>query len=275
MTLFQVANFTTDADPSGQATQFYVDSIPSFLYTAYAQDYFGHYASFITILRYISIVIRIAEIVIYMPIYLNTDMTKNILFQQTRKSHLFILPLMALIFTPRFLLLIFFFGVWRSIGCVLVFSTSITIYMLAFALMINRKYKKEWNQNSTPLLQSLFTSFFTPCIIMYPESKLIFHSSVVSTIPHLILVSALHIMAKYYPDDLSPKIAPEALEFLIPSILIAPIFSWLIYAYSQEKTQKLLIGALSFKLLKFFILSIVLCALDEVSDILSAMDFFR
>ena len=225
--------------------------------------------------NYLAISIKIAENFIYMPIFLKTDLTRNKILHQTKKSYLFIIPLTILIFTPRFLSLTLLFSVWRGIGCFLIFAGAVTIYTLGFALLIYTKYKKEWKENSFPLIQSFFTSFFTPCIIMYPESQLIFWASLVSTLPHLFLISALLFMANHYPDELCPKLAAEGFYFLIPCILIAPVFSWLMHSYSQEKTQKILLGALSFKLLKFFLLSIVLCALDELTDILAAMDYFR
>ena len=227
------------------------------------------------IISYLRILFKIAETFIYMPVFLKTDLTRNKILRQTKKSYLFITPLTILIFTPRFLSLTLLFSVWRGIGCFLTFAGAVTIYTLGFALLIYTKYKKEWKENSFPLLQSFFTSFFTPCIIMYPESQLIFWTSLVSMLPHLFLISALLFMANHYPDELFPKLAAEGFYFLIPCILIAPVFSWLMHSYSQEKTQKILLGALSFKLLKFFLLSIVLCALDELTDILAAMDYFR
>ena len=163
----------------------------------------------------------------------------------------------------------------EGIGCFLIFAGAVTIYTLGFALLIYTKYKNEWKENSFPLLQSFFTSFFTPCIIMYPESQLIFWTSLVSMLPHLFLISALLFMANHYSEELFPKLAPDGFYFLIPCILTAPVFSWLMHSYSQEKMQKILLGALSFKLVKFFLLSIVLCALDELTDILAAMDYFR
>ena len=85
----------------------------------------------------------------------------------------------------------------------------------------------------------------------------------------------LLIIAKHYPEELSPKICPKAFDWLITWLLIAPIFSWLLQAYSQEKTQKILLSAITFKLLKFFVFTIVIGALDEVTDVLSAEDHFR
>jgi hypothetical protein len=211
----------------------------------------------------------------YTPVFLETDLTRIKILHQTRKSYLFIYPLMSLIFTPRCLSLILLFSVWRGIGCLLTFAGAIAIYTLGFAILIISKYQKEWKENSSPLLKSYFTSFFIPCMIMYTQSGLIFWSSLISTLPHLFLISALLFMANHYPEELYPKLAAEGFYFLIPCLLIAPVFSWLMHSYSQEKTQKILLGALSFKLVKFFVLSIILCALDELSDILSALEYFR
>ena len=227
------------------------------------------------ILENISVLIRITEAFIYTPVFLRTDLTRKKIIHQTRKAHLFILPLLTLIFTPRYLSLVLLLSVWRGIGCLLTFAGAVTIYTLGFAILIFTKYLKEWKENISPLLKSYFTSFFIPYIIMYPESGLVFWSSLISTLPHLFLISALLFMANHYPEELYPKLAAEGFYFLIPCLLIAPVFSWLIQSYSQEKTQKILLGAISFKLVKFFVLSIVLCALDELSDILSAMEYFR
>ena len=230
---------------------------------------------FITfILEYLT-VISIAETFIYMPIFLKTDLTRNKILHQTRKALLFVLPLITLIFSPRLLVLSLFFGVWRGLGCLLTFVGAVVIYTFGFIVLVCTKYRKEWKENSRPLLQSFVSSFFAPCIIMYPESKLVFWMGLVSLLPHLFLISALLFMANHYPDELFPKIAPEAFNVLVLCILIAPVFSWLLKSYSEEKTQKILLGALSFKLIKFFVLSIILCALDELTDILSAMDYFR
>jgi hypothetical protein len=232
-------------------------------------------AMIIRIIPYLTAMIRVAEAFIYTPVFLETDLTRCKILRQTRKSYLFIYPLMSLIFTPRCLSLILLFSVWRGIGCLLTFACAMAIYTLGFAILIISKYQKEWKENSSPLLKSYFTSFFIPCMIMYTQSGLIFWSSLISTLPHLFLISALLFMANHYPEELYPKLAAEGFYFLIPCLLIAPVFSWLMHSYSQEKTQKILLGALSFKLVKFFVLSIILCALDELSDILSALEYFR
>ena len=212
---------------------------------------------------------------IYMPLYLKTEMTRKTTNHQTKKAHFFILPLTALIFTPRMLNLVLFFGVWRGLGSGFAFFGAVVIYTIGFATLVFTRYKKEWKENSYPLVQSFFTSPFSPCIIMNPESKLVYLSSILSTIPHLILTSALIIMSKHFPDHLEPRVTSDALDFLIPCLFICPFFAWILQAFSQEKTQQMLLNAMNFKIVKFFALTIVLAALDEVSDILSAMDYFR
>ena len=219
--------------------------------------------------------IFVAETFIYMPIFEETNMTKERVFKQTNKSHLFVLPLVLSVFSLRIMNFSIFFGVWRGFNCFIAFSVAIIIYALGFVLLIWMKYKEEWKKNSYPLLHSFFTSIFAPCIVMYPQSKLVFLSSLVSTVPHIILNSMLLIIATEYPDEFSPTICPKAFDWLITWLLIAPIFSWLLQAYSQEKTQKILLSAISFKLLKFFVFTIVIGALDEVTDVLSAEDHFR
>ena len=210
-----------------------------------------------------------------MPIYHKAEMTRKKILHQTKKAHFFVLPLMALIFTPRILNLVLFFGVWRGFGCFVTFFGAVTIYTIGYVTLVFTKYKKEWMENNYPLVQGFLTSFFSPCIIMYPESKMVFFASLVSTIPHLILTSALIIMSKYFPDYLSSRLVLEAFDFLIPCLFIAPFFAWILQAFSQEKTQQILLNAINFNIVKFFAFTIVLGALDEISDILSAMDYFR
>ena len=62
---------------------------------------------------------------------------------------------------------------------------------------------------------------------------------------------------------------------LIPWLLMSPMFAWLLQAYSQRKTQEILVNGISFKLVKFFGTMFVLRALDEVSDILTAMEYLK
>ena len=219
--------------------------------------------------------IMVTETFIYMPIYQKTEMTKMKTLNQTKKAHLFILPLIAVIFLPRMINLGLFFGSWRHLGCLFTFIGAFTIYTIGFAILIWKKYKKEWKENSYPLVLSYFTSFFCPCIIMHAESKLVFFASLVSTIPHLILTSALLILANYYPKKLSPRLASSDFNFLLPCFLIAPVFAWLLSAYSREKTQKILLNAINYKVVMFFLFTIVLSALDDVTDILTAMNYFR
>ena len=220
--------------------------------------------------------IMVTETFIYMPIYQKTEMTKMKTLNQTKKAHLFILPLIAVIFLPRIINLGLFFGSWRRLLSVFItFIGAFTIYTIGFAILIWKKYKKEYLENSYPLVLSYFTSFFCPCIIMHAESKLVFFASLVSTIPHLILASALHYLADHDPKELSPRLASSDFDFLYPCFLIAPVFSWLLSAYSREKTQKILLTAINFKVVKFFLFTIVISALDDVTDILTAMNYFR
>jgi hypothetical protein len=56
---------------------------------------------------------------------------------------------------------------------------------------------------------------------------------------------------------------------------MSPMFAWLLQAYSQRKTQEVLADGVNFKLVKFFGTMFVLRALDEVSDILTAMKYLK
>ena len=224
--------------------------------------------------------IMVTETFIYMPIYQKTEMTKRKTLNQTKKAHLFILPLIAVIFLPRIMSLGLFFGFglvfWRRLeGVFITFVGAFTIYTIGFAILIWKKYKKEWKENSYPLVLSYFTSFFCPCIIMHAESKLVFFASLVSTIPHLILTSALLILANHFETESRPRLASSEIDFLLPCFLIAPVFAWLLSAYSREKTQKILLNAINYKVVMFFLFTIVLSALDDVTDILTAMNYFR
>ena len=243
------------------------------------QDSVGHQINALATIFFICfyIIILIAETFIYMPIYQKTEMTKRKTLNQTKKAYLFILPLIAGIFLPRIINLGLYFGSWRHLGggVFITFIGAVTIYTIGFAILIWKKYKKEYLENSYPLVLSYFTSFFCPCIIMHAESKLVFFASLVSTIPHLILTSALLILANYYPKKLSPRLVSRDFNFLLPCFLIAPVFAWLLSAYSREKTQKILLNAINYKVVMFFLFTIVLSALDDVTDILTAMNYFR
>ena len=223
----------------------------------------------------LSKLIFVAETYIYMPLYEPEDMSKNIMLPQSKLSHIFILPLMTLTFFPQFLNLAIYFGVWKGFECILIALSAIAIYIIGFAIMIRINFRKEWNENKTPLLQSFFTSFFAPCIIMTSDSKLILWSSLVSMISHIFLTSALLIVANYHSDLLIVKIDPMAFDFLIPIFLLSMVFSWLLSVNGNVRTQKLLLSAISFGLLKFFATSLVLPTIDELTDILSAWDYFR
>ena len=223
----------------------------------------------------LSKLIFVAETYIYMPLYDSEDMSKKIMLPQSKLFHIFILPLMALTFFPRVLNLAIYFGVWKGLECILIALSAIAIYIICFAIMIRINFRKEWNENKTPLLQSFFTSFFAPCIIMTSDSKLILWSSLVSMISHIYLTSALLIVANHHSDLLVVKIDPMAFDFLIPIFLLSMVFSWLLSVNGNERTQKLLLSAISFGLLKFFATSLVLPAIDELTDILSAWDYFR
>ena len=212
--------------------------------------------------------LSVAETYIFLPVFEKKAMTEGKLVNQTRKTYLFILPLVVLIFAPRMINLVLFFAAWRGLESFLTFAGALTIYTIGFVILICTQYKEEWRQNGYPFTQNYLTSFFCPCVIVYPESKLIFYSCVLSTIPHLILTSALLIFAQ-------PQISLAAFDFLFPCLLISNVFSWLLHAYSLEKTKQILMDALSFTLIKFFFTTIVLWALDEITDILTATDYFR
>ena len=220
-------------------------------------------------------IIMISENFIYMPIYDKSDMTKKKTTSQTKKAHLFIVPIIAVIFLPRIINLGLFFGSWRGqegLAGLFIFIGALIIYTIGFAILIWKKYKKEWKENSYPLILSYLTSFFCPCIIMHPESKLVFFASLVSTIPHLILTSAMLIVANHYPD---PRLASDDFGFLLPCFLIAPTFTWMLSAYSREESQKILLNAINLRVVRFFLFTIVLSALDDVTDVLTAKNYLR
>ena len=96
-------------------------------------------------MTYLNNITMIAETFIYMPIYHKAEMTRKKILHQTKKAHFFVLPLMALIFTPRILNLVLFFGVWRGFGCFVTFFGAVTIYTIGYVTLVFTKYKKEWN----------------------------------------------------------------------------------------------------------------------------------
>ena len=142
------------------------------------------------------------------------------------------------------------------------------LHTFCFAILIGTKYTDEWRKNCAPFVQSYFTSLFAPCIVMSPESKLLLFSNLLSTIPHVVVTA---VMVAISSDE---NLISSLLVKLIPWLLISPMFAWLLQAYSQEKTQEILVNGINFKLVKFFSTMFVLRALDEVSDILTAMEYF-
>ena len=201
----------------------------------------------------------------YMPIFHKGDLLKKKMLHHTKLSYCFILPLIALIYAPRllnFLTILETFGIY---GVMAIFL----LHTFCFAILIGTKYTDEWRKNYAPLVQSYFTSLFAPCIVMSPESRLLLFSNLLSTIPHVVVT---FVMVAIGSDE---NLISSLLVKLIPWLLISPMFAWLLQAYSQEKTQEILVNGINFKLVKFFSTMFVLRALDEVSDILTAMDYFK
>ena len=218
----------------------------------------------------------LAELIQFMPTFDKTDLTKKELRPTLGLgTYIFTIPLLLLNCAPRILNLSILFGVWRGLACGLTFLGALTIYTFSFFLLILINYKEEWKKNKTPLIQSFLTSIFAPCIVMYPESSLLFYANLISTIPHLVLTSALLVVSINFPNQLFPKISVGAFDFLFPAFLIVPIFAWLLQSFSRRETQRILKKAISFKIMKFFAFTIILCALDEITDILSVLDYFR
>ena len=200
-----------------------------------------------------------------MPIFNKGDVLKKKMLHHTKLSYCFILPLIALIYAPRllnFLSILETFGIY---GLMAIFL----LHTFCFAILIGTKYTDEWRKNCAPFVQSYFTSLFAPCIVMSPESKLLLFSNLLSTIPHVVVTA---VMVAISSDE---NLISSLLVKLIPWLLISPMFAWLLQAYSQEKTQEILVNGINFKLVKFFSTMFVLRALDEVSDILTAMDYFK
>ena len=192
-------------------------------------------------------------------------MLKKKMLHHTKLSYCFILPLIALIYAPR---LLNFLSILETLGIYGLMAIFL-LHTFCFAILIGTKYTDEWRKNCAPFVQSYFTSLFAPCIVMSPESKLLLFSNLLSTIPHVVVTA---VMVAISSDE---NLISSLLVKLIPWLLISPMFAWLLQAYSQEKTQEILVNGINFKLVKFFSTMFVLRALDEVSDILTAMDYFK
>ena len=192
-------------------------------------------------------------------------MLKKKMLHHTKLSYCFILPLIALIYAPR---LLNFLSILENLGIYGLMAIFL-LHTFCFAILIGTKYTDEWRKNCAPFVQSYFTSLFAPCIVMSPESKLLLFSNLLSTIPHVVVTA---VMVAISSDE---NLISSLLVKLIPWLLISPMFAWLLQAYSQEKTQEILVNGINFKLVKFFSTMFVLRALDEVSDILTAMDYFK
>ena len=192
-------------------------------------------------------------------------MLKKKMLHHTKLSYCFILPLIALIYAPR---LLNFLSILENLGIYGLMAIFL-LHTFCFAILIGTKYTDEWRKNCAPFVQSYFTSLFAPCIVMSPESKLLLFSNLLSTIPHVVVTA---VMVAISSDE---NLISSLLVKLIPWLLISPMFAWLLQAYSQEKTQEILVNGINFKLVKFFGTMFVLRALDEVSDILTAMKYLK
>ena len=208
-------------------------------------------------------IIFITETFLYTPVFHKGDMLKKKMLYHTKLSYCFILPLITLTYVPRILNLLM---ISRSFILALALFISHTVL---FAILVGTKYRDEWRKNKTPLVQSYITSFFAPCIVMSPDSNLLLLSNVVSTVPHIVYLFLI-----FFGRFLEGDNTASFFLYFIPWNLLSPMFAWLLQAYSQEKTQEILLNGISFKLVKFIGSMFVLRALDEISDILTAMEYF-
>ena len=203
-----------------------------------------------------------------MPIFHNGDMAKKKIFVHTKLSYFFTLPLMALIYTPRLLNFFLILSTEKDYQWHYGLVAMFLIYTFCFVVLIVIKYRDEWRKDKAILVQSYFTSFFAPCIVMSPDSNLLLLSNLVSTIPPIVSTSfMIHHIG--YVSMISSVNAD-----LIPWLLMSPMFAWLLQAYSRRKTHEAPVNGISFKLVKFFGSMFVLRALDEVSDALTALEYF-
>ena len=219
-------------------------------------------------------ILFITETFVFMPIFHKGDMLKKKMLNHTKISYCLTLPLIALIYAPRLLNVSLILATLQDgFYSIYVLLAMFLVHTFCFVILILTMYRDEWRKNKAPLLQSFFTSMFAPCIVMSPSSNLLLFSNLLSTIPHVISTSVMIAVAKNSDNEYDDLII-NILLTLIPWLLISPMFAWLLQAYSQEKAQEILVKSINFKLVKFFSSMFVLRALDEVSDILTAMDYF-
>ena len=220
-------------------------------------------------------ILFITETFVFMPIFHKGDMLKKKMLNHTKISYCLTLPLIALIYAPRLLNVSLILATLQDgFYSIYVLLAMFLVHTFCFVILILTMYRDEWRKNKAPLLQSFFTSMFAPCIVMSPSSNLLLFSNLLSTIPHVISTSVMIAVAKNNGVESNDDGVGSLASILIPWLLISPMFAWLLQAYSQEKTQEILVNGISFKLVKFFGSMFVLKALDEVSDILTAMEYF-
>ena len=219
-------------------------------------------------------VLFITEIYVFMPIFHKGDILKKRMLYHTKTSYCLTLSLIALIYAPRLLNVSIILESLDLDGFYIIYILlgMFLPHTFCFVILIVTMYRDEWRKIKLPLFQSYFTSLMAPCIVMSPDSKLLLFSNLVSMIPHVISASLMIAFAKNTGMENSDGIA-RLFSTLIPWLLISPMFAWLLQVYSQEKTQEILVNGFSLKLVKFFGSTFVLRALDEVSDILTAMDY--
>ena len=219
--------------------------------------------------RFFLHILFITETFVYMPIFHKEDMVKKKNLVHIKLTYCFTLLLVALIYTPRLLNFFLILSTEKDYRWHYGLLAMFLIHTFCFVVLIGMKYRDEWRKNKSTLVQSYLTSIFAPCIVMSPDSNLLLLSNLVSTIPPIVSTSfIIHHIG--YVSMISSVTAD-----LIPWLLMSPMFAWLLQAYSQRKTQEVLADGVSFKLVKFFGTMFVLRALDEVSDILTAMKYLK
>ena len=105
---------------------------------------------------------------------------------------------MALIVTPRILILSIFFATIRYGVCISIVSGVLIVYSILFWLLIPYKFFKEQKiEKMFGKFLSLhwLTSIYGPCIIIEPKSSPIFLSSMISSIGYLLLLGSMWLIS--------------------------------------------------------------------------------
>ena len=154
---------------------------------------------------------------------------------QNWKNYLFVGPLMFFNVTPQAFAQGVFFAslmpISKRLGICCPIIGGISFFCLvSFLTLYFVKYKGKYPFSY--IVRSFLCSFMAPCIVMNPESSLIFWSSMISTVAHMILLSSLLVIHEYFGGFINN------IDFTYVYILLPLVFCTLLSSLALDKLSK-------------------------------------